>query len=92
MNKDEDLKSVIEAILKGDYEESTQILTIIADNPVDAKKVDEWWSAYMKNYWADKINEKIKKGFVTVRIQTEYNPMDGYGPNTMIYMAKMKKE
>jgi len=62
-------------------------IVILAHRNIDLEQVEELWSGYLNDMWADKIKEKIAEGFVPFRIQTEW---DSAGHHTKIYLVKMK--
>lgn len=63
--------------------------TFIANFNIDHSQVAEYWAGHYNVHWANQINQKLAKGFIAFRIQTEWQG-EGSGHATMIYMAKMK--
>lgn len=64
-----------------------QLIAIIANLNIDTTQVEEWAAYCFNDSWMPTINGKLKEGFVTVRVQTEFQ-LNGHC--AMIYMAKMK--
>ena len=62
---------------------------IIANRNIAIEDAEELWSGHYNDSWSETINKKLTDGFIVFRIQTEW--LEGYGHQTMIYMAKMKK-
>lgn len=84
MNATDEIRDALKRSLERD---AGALLTIIVNRNIDPTEVEEWEAFHFNDSWMPKINDKLKEGFVTVRIQTE---LDISGHETMIYMAKMK--
>ncbi len=60
---------------------------IIMNLNIDHTQVAEYTSCHLNDAWAATIKDNIDAGWVTFRIQTEFN-INGH--TTKIYQAKMK--
>lgn len=61
---------------------------IIANRNFDPSQIEDAYGCYLNDSWAETIGEKLRAGFMAVRIQTEW---DGTRHHTMIYLVKLKE-
>jgi hypothetical protein len=80
-------QDIIREALEGKWDNVDGLLTILYNVNLDFTNVEEFWEGHLNHAWIDRINEKIKEGFIVFRIQTEFQ-LNGH--ETHIYMAKMK--